>query len=86
MPGILDLFFLKNPNFERFENSYYSSRIHSTANLLRFGEKIIYSSDVDKNVDVGVWRERNWQTLGRVNVRNSAFERILLPLFIYGAK
>ena len=33
------------------------------------------------------WRERNWQTSGKKNVRNSAFERkILLPYFKYGAK
>ena len=68
------------PNFECFEN-YYSSRFQRQI-CYNLGEKIISRSDVNKNADVGVWRERNWQTSGKKNITNSAFERqILLPYF-----
>ena len=60
--GKTHLFFQKRPKFRMFwEILLFQS--HSTANLLQFGEKIFSHSVAWTNLTM--WRERNWQTLGK---------------------
>ena len=58
------LFFIKKPKFRTFWE-FLLFQSHSTTIFLQFGGKKISRSDVNKNPDVGLWRERNWQTSGK---------------------
>ena len=77
------LIFQNSPSFERFENSFYSSRI-----LRQICYNLVKKSFTFRcEQKCQCWRERHWQTSGKNEVRKNAFERkILLPYFLKGRK